>query len=47
MAVCGILAGDLVGLLLPELIVSLILLQLEKTSIFNNIQIIPGFNKKF
>ena len=33
---------DLVGVLLPELVVSLILLQLEKTCIFNNIEIIPG-----
>ena len=38
MAVSTILDQDLVGVLLPELVVSLILLQLEKTSIFNYIQ---------
>lgn len=42
LAVATILDQDIVGVLLPELVVSLILLQLEKTSIFNNVEIIPG-----
>ena len=42
LAVSSILDHDLVGVLLPELVISLILLQIEKSSIFNKIEIIPG-----